>query len=78
MIKKRKIAVIEWVDSKGVTSDWEFFDEIKPMEPEPIQSVGYLVATHPDYKTLAQSMGSKQMCGRLTIPAVAIKSIKYL
>ncbi|KKL65103.1 hypothetical protein LCGC14_2158290, partial [marine sediment metagenome] len=37
-----KVVRIVWFDSKGVTSEWEFKDEMEPMLPVVISSVGYL------------------------------------
>ena len=79
-----EIVEIEWIDSKGVTSDWEFIDELPSLEPVLIRSVGYLWESNDDYTTLVQNISmvdkksSRQICGRITIPAVCIKSIKSL
>ena len=75
---KRQIVEIEWVDSKGVTTAWEYIDEIKPLTPCIVNSVGYLLDDNEDYKTLVQSIEENQILGRLTIPTVSIKKIREL
>ncbi len=84
MSESMKIALIEWIDSKGVTSDWEHLEDLTKLEPVLVRSVGFLLKSNDDYKTLTQSVGLAdnpsdiQVCGRITIPAVCIKSIKIL
>ena len=69
---------ITWIDSKGVTSAWEFKDELEPLEPCECRSVGYLIEDNKEYKTIAQSDSKEQVMGRLTIPAACIKKMRYL
>ena len=74
----RKKVEIEWMDSKGVTAEWEDLDEIEPLEPCLVYSVGYLLEDNEDYKTITQSLTTEQVLGRLTIPAKSIKKVSYL
>lgn len=69
---------IKWLDSKGVTSDWEFKDDVKPMTPCNVTSVGFLYDDNDECVTLLQSEAEKQILGRLTIPKVCIVSIRTL
>ena len=78
MVSKMKKVEIKWGDSKGITSDWEFKDDIEPMEPAPVSSVGYLLDDNKEYKTIAQSDGGSQVLGRMTIPVCCIKKITLL
>ena len=73
MDSKMKRIEINWVDSKGVTSDWEFKDDIEPMEPTLISSIGYLLDDNAEYKTIVQSDCESQVLGRTTIPVVLYK-----
>lgn len=75
---KVEIIEIEWIDSKGITATWEYKDEIKPLEPCLVKSIGYLLEDEKSYKTLVQSMSEDQLLGRLTIPKVSIKKIRRL
>ena len=50
------LVLIEWLDSKGVTSEWEHLDGLKPLLPSVCLSIGFLIDDHKDYKTLAQSL----------------------
>ena len=69
---------IQWEDSRGVTTGWEWKDDVDPLPPVVIFSVGYLIKDTKRYKTLVQSVSDEQILGRLTIPSGCIKSIKKL
>lgn len=71
-----KPVIIEWLDSRGVTSSWEFKDDLDPLPPVRIQSIGFLVDDHKDYKTLVQNISEEQIAGRITIPKGCIVKIK--
>ncbi len=73
-----KIVEIEWIDSKGVTNDWEYRDAIKPLKPCMITSVGILLDDNDAYKTIVQSIEKTQVLGRLTIPTESIRIIKEI
>ncbi len=70
-----KIVEITWVDSIGVTSEWELKKEIEPLKPVVINSIGYLMDDNKDFKTIVQSDSKKQVVGRMTIPTECIKKI---
>ena len=73
-----RTVLIEWLDSKGVTSSWEFKEDIAPLEPSLCRSVGFLYDDGDDYKTLLMTDSEQQILGRLTIPASAIRRIQAL
>ena len=73
-----KLVEIKWYDSKGVTTEWEFKDEVKKMMPAVITSVGYLIDDADWYKTIVQSDTDKQFMGRLTIPQGCIKEMTVI
>ena len=73
----KDIVLIEWGDSKGVTS-WEDLEGLEAMLPVLCYSVGFLIDDNEDYKTIAIGLGGNQILGRLTIPSGCIKSIKKL
>ena len=75
---KQKLYLIKWIDSKGITSDWEFWDDIKPLKPSVCISVGFLIDNNKKYKTLAMTISKGQVFGRITIPACSIVKIKEL
>lgn len=77
-LKKYKIVMIEWKDSKGMGNSWEFIDDIEPLKPETCFSVGFLLEDNKEYKTILQSYGGSQILGRTTIPSCAIASIKQI
>ena len=73
-----KLILIEWLDSKGITHQWEYLDEIEPMAPSRCVSVGFLLEETGEYKTIAQSVSDTQVLGRTTIPCCAIQKIVEL
>lgn len=75
---KNKLVLIKWLDSKGITSEWEFWSEIEPLKPSVCISVGFLIEDKSTYKTLATTISKDQVFGRITIPACSIVRFKEL
>ena len=73
-----KPVIITWVDSKGVTTGWEFKDDLQPLLPSHCTTVGFLIDDAKGYKTVCQSFGNDQIIGRMTIPSCAIIKMKIL
>ncbi len=73
-----KSVYIEWLDSKGVTYQWEYLDELEPLKPCVCRSIGYLIDDNKDYKTIAQTLSDTQLVGRMTIPTRAIIKIEEI
>lgn len=73
-----KIVLIEWLDSKGITNQWEYVDDIESLKPCQCHSVGFLIEETKEYITIAQSINESQILGRTAIPQCSIKNIKYL
>jgi len=69
---------IKWIDSKGMTSEWEFWDDVEPLYPSECDTIGWLIDDHKNYKTLAMTYSPDQVFGRITIPACSILSMKEL
>jgi uncharacterized protein YktA (UPF0223 family) len=69
---------ITWMDSRGVTTSWEFLDELEPLVPSKITSVGFLLEETEEYKTIVQSVSENQVVGRMTIPLSCIKEVACL
>ena len=63
---------ITWIDSMGVTPNWEQKDNLEPLEPSIVISVGFLINDTVDYKTIVQSESPCQVLSRLTIPTCSI------
>jgi len=81
--KGMRYVLIEWFDSKGITTSWEFMDEIQEQKPSLCISVGILIDDKKEFKTIAQSINeeppdNKQVIGRTTIPSCSILKIKEL
>ena len=80
MMKRSKIKIVKivWMDSRGVTSRWEFIDEVDALKPCEITSVGFLLEDNAEYKTIVQSISSDQLIGRMSIPTCCIKRADFL
>ena len=76
-MKQEKVE-ITWLDSKGITPSWEYRDELDPLKPTVVSSIGYLLEDATEYKTIAQSVSADQVLGRTTIPVVSIKNIRRI
>lgn len=48
-IKEGTIVEIKWIDSKGVSAEWEHKDELSNMKPCECWSIGYLERDDKDY-----------------------------
>jgi len=79
-MKKTKydMVIINWIDSKGVTSNWEFIDDMDPVTPAETISIGFLLEENKKYKTIAQNISNDQVLGRMTIPSCAITGVRRL
>lgn len=66
---------IQWIDSKGIKSSWEYQDDLNSLEPVLVTSLSYLFEDKEEYKTIAQSASADQVLGRMTIPVVSIKKV---
>jgi len=73
-----KPILIKWLDSKGITNEWEYLEDIEPLMPCLCTSIGFLIDETDQYKTIAQSLNEKQIIGRLTIPCCSIQEIKEI
>ena len=72
------IVLIKWIDSKGVTSGWEFKYELEEQKPVVIKSVGFVRVKNKDYIEIYQNNSDGQICGRMTIPKKCILNIRKL
>jgi len=70
-----KSIYIEWLDSKGITSAWEYLDEVEPLTPCTCKSIGYLIDDNEKYKTIVQTLSDTQLIGRMSIPTCSILKI---
>lgn len=68
-----RLVFIEWIDSKGITSQWEYLDEIESIKPTICYSVGFILEETEQYTTIAQSISATQVLGRTTIPHCSVK-----
>jgi len=70
--------LIEWLDSKGVTGEWEFINEITPLTPCLCTSIGFILEDNKQYKTIVQTKSNSQVVGKMTIPSCSIKKIQKI
>ena len=78
MSKRKRILEIEWLDSRGVTAEWEHLKGRSPMKPSKCRSVGYVLRDKEDRIEIAQSMGGDQVLGRMVIPKCCILKVGEL
>lgn len=76
-MKYKKIS-IEWIDSKSGQFGWEYLDDIEPVLPEIVHSVGFLIEDKKDYITIASCVSASQIYGRITIPKCSVIKKKKL
>ena len=67
---------IHWIDSKGITAEWEFWDGLLSVTPAKIKTSGYVTEQTGTYITVCQSTSKMQVIGRMTIPICSILKIK--
>ena len=70
-----KTVKITWMDSRGVTTPWEWIDDLEPLVPSSITSIGFLLEETEEYKTIVQSISQDQVIGRMAIPSGCIKEV---
>jgi hypothetical protein len=75
----KKLVLIDWVDSCGVSPHWDFFSEKKNSIVR-CQSVGWLLHDGKDAKTIVPHRGNviegeEQGCGDMTTPTKSIIKI---
>lgn len=73
-----KKVLITWKDSVGITSDWEFWGDVTPLDIVEILSIGWIIEETPDYITIAQAITSKEVLGRFTVPKCSIISTQIM
>lgn len=71
-----KLVSIKWIDSKGMTEEWEHWYEMEPLKPSICVTVGYLIDDNPKYKTLAMTISKDQVFGRISIPVCSIVKLR--
>lgn len=81
LIKKlanKKIVLVGWLDSLGVTSEWQFLEELTEFECVIAESVGVVIYEDKKVLVLAghwvlnEPKNSGQVTGLMTIPKKAI------
>ena len=78
-----KLVYVEWLDSTIDAGSWEDIDELN-CKPGICQSVGWLVKDTKKVKVVVPhmvkegSVGEKQGCGSMTIPAMNVIKIKRI
>ncbi len=71
---KRKIAKIEWLDSKAASHEWEYYADLEELKPVICSTFGFIIKETKDYVTIAHTTSENQVLGRITIPRGCIKS----
>ena len=83
-VSRNRIVLIEWIDSRGCTSDWEFLEDVEPQKPCNCITVGFILEDHSEYLTVVQTVSveldqkNSQIMARMTIPRCAISAVREL
>ena len=85
-MSKRRLVLIEWVDSYGCSTGWTTIPDDVSDEPALCRSVGWIVAKGRKVITLVPHISNEdgeincpeQGCGDMTIPVRCIKRITTL
>lgn len=74
-----KKVLVEWLDSRRTTSEWEWLDAFEFEQPARIKTLGYLIRETVDGIWIAQSLSveeeRQQVSGVMTIPRRAVLGI---
>ena len=79
--KKRKLVMIEWVDSVSTGGTvWNDLEDVEAAVVASVQSVGWVLSETKEQITLSPhiSESAEQCSGDLTIPKCAIKRVRKL
>ncbi len=81
---KCPLVLVEWVDSRKPTSEWERLEELDSQLICECVSVGFLLEDGKDKKVLSPNMAdinnpeNLQVSAIMTIPTISVKRIKKL
>jgi hypothetical protein len=73
-----RLVIIEWLDSFGCSSRWENLSNCDNPEPVICRSVGWLLSDTKACKVVVPHITPDQGCGDMTIPTIAIVSMRDL
>ena len=76
-----KLVMVEWVDSRGANSEWEWHTKRVKRSICECVSAGWLVEETEEFVCIASHIGIDdpcQSCGDMIIPKVAVKKITEL
>ncbi len=73
---KKKLVMVTWIDSKGMTTSWE---QIEVLKPSTCVTTGFLIDDiNKKYKTLTMAISKGQVFGRITIPTCSIVNYRVI
>lgn len=78
--KRPRLVHVVWVDSVASDLGWTSPDEAGVTSKEPCETVGFLLRENADEVVVALSWSpnTEQVCSTMTIPRVAVRSIRPL
>jgi len=78
-LANKSIVLVEWIDSKGVTSEWEFLEDLKPQTLAKCVSIGLLLEKNEEKVVLASHISdcgeNNQVTGIMVIPMSSVLSL---
>lgn len=82
MIKKTKMVLIEWIDSRKPSSDWEFLEKTNFPKICKCITIGFLLKEDQTQTIIASNLADigkdEQVMGIMTIPSCSITKLVYL
>jgi len=74
------LAVVDWIDSRGVSASWSMLDDVRNDGVCAMQSVGWIGKINKEMLLICPHVGDdpKQVCGEMHIPMVAITKIRVV
>ncbi len=82
MLKKKRMVLVEWIDSRKPTSDWEFLEETNLPKPCKCLTIGFLIKEDQTQTILASNLGDigkdEQVMGIMTIPTCSVTNMTDL
>lgn len=77
-----KMVKVEWEDSRQPIPEWQFLQDLEPINPVKCITLGYLIKDDKDQKVICQNIGDykddMQVSGVITIPSSCISNITNL
>lgn len=80
--KRRKMVVVDWVDTTSPQDKWQCIIDVRGRPPLECQTMGFVIERTPDYITIAGTMTEDEdipmLSHIMTIPTGCIRRVRSL